>query len=152
MVPHDDRACVGLEYFCFQGDDLWRLDDAALVELATGELERIGLCRRGSVERGWVVRVPKAYPVYDADYSERLATIRRWLDTVEGLQQVGRNGLHRYNNTDHSMLTAMRAVDNICDGGGHDIWTVNTDAAYHEEHVPEEQPYRYEAKAPAKVE
>jgi protoporphyrinogen oxidase len=152
MVPRDDRACVGLEYFCYEDDDLWRLDDDALLELATSELEQVGLCRRARVERGWVVRVPKAYPVYDAAYSGRLATIRGWLDSVEGLQQVGRNGLHRYNNTDHSMLTAMRAVDNICGRGGHDIWTVNADAVYHEEHVSEEQPYRYAPEAPASVE
>ncbi|MEA2353644.1 MAG: hypothetical protein QOG41_743 [Thermoleophilaceae bacterium] len=149
MVPREDRACVGLEYFCFEGDDLWRMDDAALVELATAELERLGLTRPGCVERGWAVRVPKAYPVYDADYSARLATIRSWLDSLEGLQQIGRNGLHRYNNTDHSMLTAMRAVDNACDGSRHDLWEVNAEAIYHEARVPEEQPYRDAPETPA---
>ena len=149
MVPRDDRACVGMEYFCFKGDDLWRMDDDALVEFAAVELERLGLTLRGGVERGWAVRVPKAYPVYDAGYSERLVTIRRWLDEIEGLQQVGRNGLHRYNNTDHSMLTAMRAVDNICDRVGHDIWAVNADALYHEERIPDEHPYRHAPETPA---
>ena len=149
MVPREDRACVGLEYFCFEGDDLWRMDDDALVELASAELARLGLARADAVERGWVVRVPKAYPVYDADYGERLATIRGWLDPLRGLQQIGRNGLHRYNNSDHSMLTAMRAVDNLCDRVGHDIWRVNADAVYHEEIVADEHPYREAPDTPA---
>ncbi len=149
MVPRDDRACVGLEYFCFEGDELWRIGDDDLVDLATRELERLGLARAGSVERGWVVRVPKAYPVYDHDYTARLATIREWLDEIGGLQQVGRNGLHRYNNSDHSMLTAMRAVENVCNGASHDLWAVNTDTAYHEEAVAEEQPYRDAPETPA---
>ena len=115
MVPRPDRACVGLEYFCFEGDELWSMDDDSLVELAARELRALGLAPAARVERGWVVRVPKAYPVYDARYADRLAAIRGWLDGIEGLQQVGRNGLHRYNNSDHSMLTAMMAVENLCD-------------------------------------
>jgi hypothetical protein len=87
------------------------------------------------------MRAPKAYPIYDEAFSERVACIRRWLDRVAGLQQVGRNGLHRYNNSDHSMLTAMRAVENL-DGAGHDLWSVNADSWYHETEVPEERPYR----------
>ena len=142
MVPRPDRACVGLEYFCFEGDELWSMDDDSLVELAARELRELGLAPAARVERGWVVRVPKAYPVYDARYAERVATIRGWLDGIEGLQQVGRNGLHRYNNSDHSMLTAMMAVENLCDRGGHDIWTVNADADYLEEPAVAEQPYR----------
>jgi protoporphyrinogen oxidase len=149
MVPLDGRACVGLEYFCFEGDELWKTGDQGLVELATRELEQLGLARSDSVERGWVVRVPKAYPVYDADYPARLETIRSWLRGIAGLQQVGRNGLHRYNNTDHSMLTAMRAVENICDGTDHDLWAVNADAVYHEEHVSDEPPYRNAPETPA---
>ena len=92
--------------------------------------------RPGQVERGFAIRVPKAYPIYDADYAERVATIRAWLETIENLQQIGRNGLHRYNNSDHSMLTALRAVDNLLAGVGHDLWAVNAESAYHEESVP----------------
>jgi protoporphyrinogen oxidase len=142
MVPDPDKACVGLEYFCFAGDELWMMDDDDLVTLATSELEQLGLVRPEQVERGFAIRVPKAYPIYDADYADRVATIRAWLETIENLQQVGRNGLHRYNNSDHSMLTAMRAVDNLLTGAGHDLWAVNADSAYHEEDVAPEQPYR----------
>src|SRR5256714_1630686 len=149
MVPRPDRASVGLEYFCFEGDELWSMDDPSLIELATGELRSLGLAPAARVERGWVVRVPKAYPVYDARYAERLTTIRRWLDRIEGLQQVGRNGLHRYNNSDHSMLTAMMAVENLCDSGGHDLWTVNADAVYQEAPARVEQPYRRAPETPA---
>jgi protoporphyrinogen oxidase len=142
MVPDPDKACVGLEYFCFAGDDLWSMRDDELVALATDELERLGLARRTQVERGFAIRVPKAYPIYDAEYAERVATIRGWLDRIENLQQVGRNGLHRYNNSDHSMLTAMRAVDNLLVGSHHDIWAVNAESVYHETDVPDEHPYR----------
>ena len=149
MVPDGDTASVGLEYFCFEGDELWSSSDGDLVDLATREIERLGLGRSGAVRRGWVVRVPKAYPVYDAEYGERVAAIRRWLGTLSNLQQVGRNGLHRYNNSDHSSLTAIRAVDNLLGGAGHDIWAVNADSVYHEEHVPDEQPYRRAPATPA---
>ncbi len=148
MVPDPDKACVGLEYFCFEGDDLWTMDDADLVELAASELEELGLVRAEQVERGFVMRVPKAYPIYDAEYAERVVTIRAWLETIDNLQQVGRNGLHRYNNSDHSMLTAMRAVDNILTNAGHDLWAVNAESVYHEEDVPEEQPYRSAPETP----
>jgi protoporphyrinogen oxidase len=142
MVPDEDRSCVGLEYFCFEGDELWCRSDEDLVELATTELDRTGLADAARVRGGHVVRVPKAYPVYDADYAERVETIRAWLEGMTNLQQIGRNGLHRYNNSDHSMLTAMRAVENLLDGAGHDVWSVNADGVYHEEHGPDEQPYR----------
>jgi protoporphyrinogen oxidase len=147
MVPREDRSCLGLEYFCFEGDDLWSRPDSELVDLAAVELEQLGLCARDSVERGWVVRVPKAYPIYDAQYAERVATVRSWLDRLPSLQQIGRNGLHRYNNSDHSMLTALRAVENACDGASHDLWAINADDAYHEE-APE-QPYREAPVTPA---
>jgi protoporphyrinogen oxidase len=147
MVPDPEKACVGLEYFCFAGDDLWTMSDDGLVTFATRELERLGLARPGQVERGFAIRVPKAYPIYDADYAERVATIRAWLETIENLQQVGRNGLHRYNNSDHSMLTALRAVDNLLAGVGHDIWAVNAESAYHEEAVAE-HPYRNAPETP----
>jgi protoporphyrinogen oxidase len=142
MVPDESKACVGLEYFCFSGDQLWEMDDDALVELAKDELEQLGLVAREKVEGGFVTRVPLAYPMYDADYSQRVDAIRGWLEGVANLQQVGRNGLHRYNNSDHSMLTAIRAVDNILTGAGHDIWAVNAESVYHEEEVKDEQPYK----------
>ena len=113
MVPDESKACVGMEYFCIAGDDLWEPDDDELVELAKRELEELGLADPEKVERGFVTRVPKAYPMYDADYSERVDAIRDSLEGIANLQQVGRNGLHRYNNSDHSMLTAIRAVENI---------------------------------------
>ena len=141
MVPDPSTACVGLEYFCFAGDDLWTMDDDRLVELATEELAAIGLATPDKVKRGYVVRVPMAYPMYDSDYADRVAVIREWLEGVGNLVQVGRNGLHRYNNSDHSMLTAMRAVDNLLRGTSHDIWAVNAESAYHEEHQEPEQPY-----------
>jgi protoporphyrinogen oxidase len=141
MLPRPDRACLGLEYFCFAGDELWTTPDEELVALATRELEALGLVPAGAVERGWVVRVPQAYPMYDEDYAERVETIRAWLDGVENLQQVGRNGLHRYNNSDHSMLTAIRAVENLLLDAGHDLWRVNADGVYLEEGEVEEQPY-----------
>ena len=142
MVPDDTKACVGLEYFCFAGDHLWEMDDDKLVELGMRELEQLGLSSRDKLEFGFATRVPKAYPMYDMDYADRITTIRGWLDGVENLQQVGRNGLHRYNNSDHSMLTAMRAVDNLVKGTDYDIWAVNAESAYHEEETQDEQqPY-----------
>jgi protoporphyrinogen oxidase len=140
MVPSPETSCLGLEYFCFAGDELWSRDDDALVELAADELSRIGLADRERIERGYVVRVSQAYPVYDSDYAGRVSTIRGWLDGMHNLQQVGRNGLHRYNNCDHSMLTAAYAVANL-NGSGHDLWSVNTDSWYHEASDVEEQPY-----------
>jgi protoporphyrinogen oxidase len=141
MLPDPDRGCLGLEYFCFAGDDLWQTSDEELVALATRELDALGLVPASAVERGWVVRVPRAYPMYDEDYGERIATIRAWLATISNLQQVGRNGLHRYNNSDHSMLTAIRAVENLLHETDHDLWRVNEDGVYLEEGEDEEQPY-----------
>ena len=148
MVPDPDKACVGLEYFCFAGDDLWTMSDDALVELAATELDRLGLAARSKVERGFAIRVPKAYPIYDADYADRVAVIRSWLDGIENLQQVGRNGLHRYNNSDHSMLTAMRAVENLLTGAHHDLWAVNAESVYHETDTVDEHPYRTAPETP----
>src|ERR1044071_5351361 len=108
-----------------------------------------GLARRASVERGFAIRVPKAYPIYDVDYAERVRTIRGWLDGISNLQQVGRNGLHRYNNSDHSMLTAMRAVENITKGTDNDLRAVNDDSAYNEEDTPDEHPYRDAPETPS---
>jgi protoporphyrinogen oxidase len=142
MVPNDTDASIGMEYFCFEGDELWTMDDEELVKFATREIQQLGLARADKVKFGFVARVYKAYPIYDAEYAERVATIRSWLDGISNLQQVGRNGLHRYNNSDHSMLTAMRAVDNILLGTDHDLFAVNAESVYHEEHQEPEQPYR----------
>jgi protoporphyrinogen oxidase len=149
MVPNKHEASIGMEYFCFEGDDLWTMSDDELVALATRELEQLGLASGDKVKFGFAVRVNKAYPIYDAEYGERVDTIKGWLDGIDNLVQVGRNGLHRYNNSDHSMLTAMRAVDNILLGTSHDIWAVNAESVYHEEHVEPEQPYRDAPETPA---
>jgi protoporphyrinogen oxidase len=149
MVPNDTDASIGMEYFCFEGDELWNMDDDDLVALATREIQQLGLAKAANVRFGFAVRVHKAYPMYDAEYGERVATIRGWLDGVANLQQVGRNGLHRYNNSDHSMLTAMRAVDNILLGTHHDLWAVNAESVYHEEHVEDEHPYVAAPETPA---
>ena len=149
MVPNDTDASIGMEYFCFEGDELWNMPDDNLVALATRELQQLGLAQAENVKMGFVVRVHKAYPMYDAEYGERVDTIRGWLEGIDNLVQVGRNGLHRYNNSDHSMLTAMRAVDNILLGTHHDIWAVNAESVYHEEHVEDEQPYVAAPETPA---
>ena len=149
MVPNDHEASIGMEYFCFEGDELWTMSDDDLVALATRELEQLGLASADKVKFGFAVRVNKAYPIYDAEYGERVDAIRGWLEGIDNLVQVGRNGLHRYNNSDHSMLTAMRAVDNILVGTHHDIWAVNAESVYHEEHVEPEQPYRDAPETPA---
>jgi len=145
MVPDAGRTCLGMEYFCFEGDGLWTSDDRDLVALATRELEMLGLAGDSRVVDGTVVRMRKAYPVYDAPYRAHLDTVRAFIDPIENLHTVGRNGMHKYNNQDHSMLTAMMAVANMR-GASHDIWSVNTDFEYHEEQridapeKPEERP------------
>jgi protoporphyrinogen oxidase len=125
-----------LEYFCQENDAHWSRSDSELVELGKQEVERIGIARAADIEDGCVFRVPKAYPVYDATYRDALDTVRTFLASVGNLQTVGRNGLHRYNNQDHSMLTAILAVRNLVDGEQHDLWSVNADAEYHEEIRP----------------
>jgi protoporphyrinogen oxidase len=149
MVPNDTDASIGMEYFCYEGDELWSMPDDELVAMATRELDHLRLAKAAAVKFGFVVRVHKAYPIYDVEYADRVATIRAWLEGIPNLTQVGRNGLHRYNNSDHSMLTAMRAVDNILLGTNHDIWAVNAESVYHEEHVEPEQPYKDAPKTPA---
>jgi protoporphyrinogen oxidase len=150
MVPEGSTsASIGMEYFCFEGDQLWNMSDDDLVTMAGQEIEKLHLAKAANVKFGFVARVHKAYPIYDAEYAERVETIRRWLETVGNLTQVGRNGLHRYNNSDHSMLTAMRAVDNILTGSKHDIWSVNVESVYHEEHRENEEPYRNPPDTPA---
>ena len=134
MVPDQDIACVGLEYFCFEGDGLWSASDAALVQQATREMAILGLCRPQDVVGGVVVRQEKAYPVYDEDYAANVAAMRAELEErFPTLHLVGRNGMHRYNNQDHAMMTAMLTVENIVAGERiYDTWCVNEDAEYHE--------------------
>ncbi len=129
----DGYTCLGLEYFVDEGNDLWESSDEDLVELAKAELVQMGLARVDQVQAGYVVRVPKAYPVYDEGYAERVEVLRSWLsEAVPNVHPVGRNGMHRYNNQDHSMLTAMLSVENIVTGSEHDVWTVNVEDDYHE--------------------
>jgi protoporphyrinogen oxidase len=132
MVPDPGHTCLGLEYFCFEGDGLWTSADEDLVELGRRELGELGLADPDRVVDGAVVRMPKAYPVYDTTYREHLEAARQVLDPIPNLHPVGRNGMHKYNNQDHSMLTAMMVVWNMS-GADHDVWEVNTDFEYHEE-------------------
>jgi protoporphyrinogen oxidase len=130
----EGRTCLGLEFFVNEGDEMWTKSDADLVEQAKAELQQLGLVGAEKVEAGYVVRMPKAYPVYDEFFKANVATLRTWLDEhAPNVYPVGRNGMHRYNNQDHSMYTAMLSVENIF-GAAHDVWTVNVEAEYHEEH------------------
>jgi protoporphyrinogen oxidase len=134
--PHlvkDGRNVLGLEYTVEEGDEWWSAPDSELIATGTRELARLGLMREDDVEAGYVVRMPKAYPTYDEDYKANVAVLRAWLEEhTPNVHPVGRNGMHRYNNQDHSMFTAMLTVDNLY-GGSHDIWEVNVEEEYHEE-------------------
>jgi protoporphyrinogen oxidase len=131
----DGRTCLGLEYFVFEGDDLWDSSDDDLAVLAEKELIELGLVGNGQVEASYVVRMPKAYPVYDEGYSQAVDVLRAWLtEAVPNVFPVGRNGMHKYNNQDHSMMTALLSVDNLLNGADNDVWAVNVEADYHEEH------------------
>jgi protoporphyrinogen oxidase len=134
MVPDSSFCCYGLEYFCFEGDGLWTMPDADLIEIAKRELEKIGLAKAADVEDGCVIRQSKAYPVYDDNYAAHVDTVRRALEThYPNLHLVGRNGMHKYNNQDHAMMTAMLTARNIIAGTRlWDVWQVNQDAEYHE--------------------
>jgi protoporphyrinogen oxidase len=132
MVPDPNKTCLGMEYFCFEGDPLWNTPDEELIELAKNELETLGLLDKREVEEGTVVRMPKAYPVYDSTYQSSLNTVFQFLNRFNNLQLIGRNGMHKYNNQDHSMLTGMLAAENIL-GANHDLFTVNVEQEYHEE-------------------
>jgi protoporphyrinogen oxidase len=132
MVPDAAMTCLGLEYFCSEGDALWSLSDEAFVDLARREVVQIGLAAADAIVDGAVVRAKKAYPVYDAGYVDALNIVRRHLKPLANLQLIGRNGMHKYNNQDHSMLTAFLAVRNLL-GERHDLWAVNADDEYHEE-------------------
>ncbi len=132
MIPDEGKTCLGLEYFCFEGDGLWTSDDADLIELGKKEIAALGLADPAKVFDGCVIRQEKAYPIYDSVYREHLETVRGYIDGIANLHPIGRNGMHKYNNQDHSMLTAMMAIWNM-EGAEHDIWAVNTDFEYHEE-------------------
>jgi protoporphyrinogen oxidase len=132
LVPERGRSCLGMEYFCNEGEDLWEMADGALLELARGELETLGLGGGSRVVGGTVIRQRKAYPVYDREYRKRLAVIRPFLESLENVQTLGRNGMHRYNNQDHSMLTGLLGARNLL-GESHDLWEVNTERSYHED-------------------
>jgi len=133
MVPDMGQTSLGFEYFCNERDALWASPDVELIELAKRELVQIGLAAAQDVNDGCVFRVPNAYPVYDAAYAEQLAVVRRFMDGFTNCQTIGRNGLHRYNNQDHSMLTALSAVRNALFDEKHDLWEINTDQEYLEE-------------------
>lgn len=132
----EGRTCLGLEYFVFEGDEYWTMSDESLVALGTRELATLGLIEPSQVEAGYVVRMPKAYPYYDADYKANVEVLKKWLaEHAANVHPVGRNGMHKYNNQDHSMYTAMLTVENLL-GANHDVWTVNVEEDYHEESRP----------------
>lgn len=142
MVPDPQKTCVGMEYFCSEGDALWELTDTELIDLASREVVDLNLVDSvKKVEDGVVIRQHKAYPVYDGEYRQHLQVIQDYLQTFENLQTVGRNGMHRYNNQDHSMLTGILAAKNIL-GEEHDLWNVNTERSYYEEFSDEKTPKR----------
>jgi protoporphyrinogen oxidase len=133
MVPDQSKTSLGMEYFCNVGDDLWNLSDEELIALGTKEIGEIGLAKGAKVIDGCVFKVPKAYPVYDGGYEDHLAKMREFVETLENFQTIGRNGMHRYNNQDHAMLTAMYAVQNSLTDANLNLWTVNAEQEYHEE-------------------
>ena len=134
MVADSSKTTLGLEYFCNEGDDFWNMDDKKMFEFAADEVAKIKLCERSRIEDFVIVRVPKAYPVYDMEYPKHLAVIRAYLSGFSNLQPIGRYGMFKYNNMDHSILTGLYASQNILAGRTiHDIWNVNTEEEYHEE-------------------
>jgi protoporphyrinogen oxidase len=154
LVPQEGMICLGLEYFCFEGDGLWNAPDADLIALAKQEIHKIGLLSADDVVDACVVRQAKAYPVYDDAYRDNVDTVRRDIAlNFPGLHLVGRNGMHKYNNQDHAMMTAMLTVRNILSGEDHyDIWDVNEDAEYHEAGTSgEQEALRSERLVPRKV-
>ena len=134
FMVKENRSCLGLEFFVNEGDEMWTKSDDELIEQGKRELLKLGLISdAASVETGYVVRMPKAYPVYDEDYQANVSTLRKWLEVnTPNVYPCGRNGMHKYNNQDHSMFTAMLSVENIF-GAHHDVWSVNVEAEYHEQ-------------------
>jgi protoporphyrinogen oxidase len=151
MLPDDEHSSIGMEYFCQENDELWTMDNADLVKMAEKELRTLNLVGDAEVVDGTVIRQPKAYPVYDHEYAHALEVIRNWLDNFPNLQLVGRNGMHRYNNQDHSMMTAMYAARNVM-GADYDLWKVNSEAEYQEEETESRRaPYRPGYAEPPRV-
>jgi len=137
MVPDPNKTCLGMEYFVFENDELWSSSDEQLLELARREIAQLGLVRPEEIEDGTVVRMKKAYPMYDDGWDAQVKIIRDYIESnLRNLQMVGRNGMHKYNNQDHSMITAMYAARNIL-GANYDLWAINTEPDYHEEHQKE---------------
>jgi protoporphyrinogen oxidase len=132
MSPSAEMTCLGVEYFCNESDEIWKRSDAELIELAKREMADLGLAQEQDVVDGAVVRMAKAYPVYDHGYQHGLGVVREFLSTVPNLQLVGRNGMHRYNNQDHSMLTGILAARNVS-GAHFDLWNLSVDQDYLEE-------------------
>jgi protoporphyrinogen oxidase len=143
LVADEDTVWIGLEYFCNDTDAIWKLSDEEMTRLATGEIAKIGIINPEDVEDAHVVRVPKTYPAYFGSY-DRFHVIREYVDRFENLFLVGRNGMHKYNNQDHSMLTAMTAVENIVNGIStkDNIWAINTEMDYHEERAADQSEAR----------
>jgi protoporphyrinogen oxidase len=133
MVPDPDKTCLGMEYFVFENDDLWSSSDEDLINLARREIVQLGIVKEEEITDGTVVRMPKAYPMYDAGWAEQVEQIRVYVQSnLSNLQLVGRNGMHKYNNQDHSMMTALCAARNIM-GASHDLWAINAEPDYQEE-------------------
>lgn len=152
MVPDPAKTCLGMEYFVFENDQLWSSRDSDLVEMAKRELVQLGLATMEEIEDGTVVRMPKAYPIYDPGWSEHVNRIRHYLEkAMPNLQLVGRNGMHKYNNQDHSMMTALCAARNIL-GERNDVWAINTEPDYHEEKTDSEATAVRELRRPAYAE
>jgi protoporphyrinogen oxidase len=140
MVPDPEVSVLGLEYFCFEGDDLWETSDEELIALGKREMDRLGLVKAEDVVDGSVVRMPKSYPIYDDGYADAVGVIRDWIrKEVPNIAPAGRNGMHKYNNQDHSMMAALLCARNLVGADGRDPWNVNTDAEYHEEISETEQ-------------
>jgi protoporphyrinogen oxidase len=131
MVPSPEKTSLGLEYFCFETDEIWKRADSELIKLGIEEVDKLKFAAREEVIDGMVIRSPKTYPIYDEGYKKRIELIKNYLSRIENLQTIGRNGLHRYNNQDHSMLSAIGAVRNIL-GEKHSLWDINIDDEYHE--------------------
>lgn len=134
MVPDEDKTSLGLEYFCNENDDFWNMADDQLFKLAASEIERIKICPASDIEDYTVIRVPKAYPVYSSGYKKYMDSVKEYLSRFKNLQCIGRYGLFKYNNMDHSILTGLYAAQNIIENvNTYDTWSVNTEEEYHEE-------------------
>ena len=134
MLSDKNKTALGLEYFCTEGDDFWQTPDEKLKEIGLNELEKIGLGRKASFVDGFIARTPKSYPVYDTAYPKNIKIIKDYLGQFSNLQPIGRYGMFKYNNMDHSILTAMVAIENIKNNlkNKDNIWAINTDQDYHE--------------------